>query len=107
MQTNQQHLVLQASPEPVRSLSRMINGPGWYPGTRVVLLGKVHVGAWTMREVYADPATNEGSAFSDHLTLVWTSEEHTYALGFHLTGSRRETRALNRSVARTVSLVPP
>ena len=107
MQTNQQHLVLQASPEPVRSLSRMINGPGWYPGARVVPLGKLRVGEWTMREVYANPATNEGSAFSDHVALVWTAGGHTYALGFHLKGSGRETRALNRSVARSVSLVPP
>ena len=107
MQTNQQHLVLQSSPEPVRSLSRMINGPGWYPGARVVPLGRVHVGEWTMREVYADPATNEGSAFSDHVALVWTAEGHTYALGFHLKGSGRKTRALNRAVARSVSLVPP
>ena len=82
MKTDQQHLVMQASPEPVRSLSRMINGPGWYPGARVVPLGKVHVGEWTMREVYADPATNEGSAFSDHVALVWTAEGHTMRSDF-------------------------
>jgi hypothetical protein len=107
MQTDQEHLVLQASPEPVRSLSKMINGPGWYPGARVVPLGVVHAGEWTMREVYADPATNDGSTFSDHVVLVWTAEGHTYALGFHLSGSRHETRTLNRTVARSVSLVPP
>ena len=55
----------------------MINGPGWYPGARVVPLGVVHAGEWTMREVYADPATNEGSAFSDHVVLVWTTDGHT------------------------------
>ena len=38
---------------------------------------------------------------------MWTAGRHTYALGFHLNGSRHETRALNRSVARSVSLVPP
>jgi hypothetical protein len=107
MQTDQHHLVLQASPEPVRSLARMINGPGWYPGASVVRLGKVRAGGWAMREVYADPATNEGSAFSGHLVLVWSAGRHTYALGFHLNGSRHETRMLNATVARSVSLVPP
>jgi hypothetical protein len=107
MQTSQHHLVLQASPEPVRSLSKMINGPGWYPGAREVPLGIVHAGGWTMRAVYADPATNEGSIFSDHLVLVWTAEGHTYALGFHLAGSRHRTQMLNETVARSVSLVPP
>ena len=100
-------LVLQASPEPVRSLSRMINGPGWYPGASEVRLGTVHAGGWTMRTVYADPATNEGSVFSGHLVLVWTTGGHTYALGFHLDGSRRETQTLNETVARSVSLVAP
>jgi hypothetical protein len=107
MQTDQHHLVLQASPEPVHSLARMINGPGWYPGAREVRLGNVHVGGWTMRTVYADPATNDGSAFSDHIVLVWTAGGHTYALGFHLSGSRHKTQILNKTVARSVSLVPP
>jgi hypothetical protein len=107
MQTDQHHLVLQASPEPVRSLSKMINGPGWYRGARVVPLGIVHVDGWTMREVFADPATNEGSIFAGHVVLVWTTGGHTYALGFHLSSSRRETEILNEAVAGSVSLVPP
>ena len=107
MQTSQHHLVLQASPEPIRSLSRMINGPGWYPGASEVPLGTVHVGGRTMRVVYADPSTNDGSIFSGHLVLVWTTGGHTYALGFHLGGSRRETQILNEAVARSVSLVSP
>jgi hypothetical protein len=107
MQTSQHHLVLQASPEPVRSLSMMINGPGWYPGASEVRLGIVHAGGWTMRAVYADPATNEGSIFSDHLVLVWTTGGHTYAIGFHLAGWRQKTQILNETVARSVSLVPP
>ena len=107
MQTSQHHLVLQASPEPVRSLSRMINGPGWYPGASEVPLGIVHAGGWTMRAVYADPATNDGSIFSNHLVLVWTTGGHTYALGFHLGRSRHRTQMLNETVARSVSLVPP
>jgi hypothetical protein len=107
MQTDENHLVLQASPEPVRSLSRMVNGPGWYPGASVVRLGIVHAGAWKMHEVYADPATNEGSIFSGHIVLVWTVRGHTYALGFHVNGPRHETQALNEAVARSVTLVPP
>lgn len=107
MQTRQHHLVLQASPEPIRSLPRMINGPGWYPGASEVRLGIVHVDGWTMRAVYADPATNDGSILSGHLVLVWTTGGHTYALGFHLDGSRRETQILNETVARSVSLVSP
>ena len=107
MQTSQHHLVLQASPEPIRSLSRMINGPGWYPGASEVRLGIVHAGGWMMRAVYADPATNDGSIFSNHLVLVWTTGGHTYALGFHLGRSRHRTQMLNETVARSVSLVPP
>jgi hypothetical protein len=107
MQTERNHLVLQAAPEPVRSLPRMINGPGWYPGASVVPLGIVEVGGWKMREVYADPATNDGSAFSGHIVLVWTAGGHTYAIGFHKAGSRRETRMLNDAVAGSVTLVSP
>jgi hypothetical protein len=107
MQTTQHHLVLQASPEPVRSLARMIHGPGWYPGASVDPLGTVRVGKWTMREVYVDPATNQGSVFSGHLVLVWTAGGHTYAIGFHLDSSRHETQVLNETAARSVSLVPP
>ena len=107
MQTTQHHLVLQASPQPVRSLARMIHGPGWYPGVSVLPLGNVRVGQWTMREVYVDPATNQGSIFSGHLVLVWKAGGHTYALGFHQNGSRHKTRTLNETVARSVSLVRP
>ncbi len=107
MQTDQQHLVLQASPEPVRSLAKMVNGPGWYPGASVKRLGIVRVGGWAMRQVYADPATNEGSVFAGHIVLVWTTGGHTYALGFHQSGSREETELLNEAVARSVTLVPP
>jgi hypothetical protein len=107
METSQHHLVLQASPEPVRSLSKMINGAGWYPGASEIRLGTVHAGGWTMREVYANPATNAGSIFSDHLVLVWTTGGHTYALGFHLARSRRQTQILNEAVANSVSLVSP
>jgi hypothetical protein len=107
MQTSQHHLVLQASPEPVRSLSKMINGPGWYPGASEIRLGTVQAGGWTMHAVYADPATNAGSAFSDHLVLVWTTGGHTYALGFHLARSRHRTQMLNEAVADSVTLVPP
>jgi hypothetical protein len=60
-----------------------------------------------MRAVYADPATNDGSTFSDHVVLVWTTGGHTYALGFHLAHSRHKTQMLNETVARSVSLVPP
>ena len=60
-----------------------------------------------MHAVYADPATNEGSMFSGHLVLVRTTRGHTYALGFHLDGSRRETHILDETVARSVSFVAP
>jgi hypothetical protein len=107
MQTEQNHLVLQASPEPIRSPARMINGPGWYPGASVVPIGIVESGGWKMREVYADPATNDGSIFSGHVVLVWTTGGHTYAVGFHQTRSRRETQMLNDAVARSITLVSP
>ena len=42
------------------------------------------------------PATNDGSSFSDHLVLVWTTGGHTYALGFHLGRSRHRTQSSTR-----------
>jgi hypothetical protein len=102
-----QHLVLTASSRPVHDYAKATHGPGWYPAARV------EVGEWTrvngrrMRWVFLPPETNEGSAFADHLVLVWTAGGHTYAVGFHVTTTRAAARALDLELARHLRLVSP
>ena len=49
--------------------------------------------------------TNNGSAFMDHLAMVWTSAGHTYAYGFHVVATTAEVRALDLEVARHLVMV--
>ena len=107
MQTNDQHLVIQAAPRAIGSLARAVDGPGWYQGARVRTIRSLRVRGWAVREVAVPLATNEGSAFARHLVLVWTLRGHTYAVGFHRVGSLRRTRMLNERVVRSVSLIAP
>ncbi len=59
-----------------------------------------------MRAVYVPPRTNEGSAFTRHVVLIWTVSGHTYAVGFHNVHGLRPTLALDVAVARGVRLAP-
>ncbi|MGH2988998.1 MAG: hypothetical protein ACRDMA_03920 [Solirubrobacterales bacterium] len=60
-----------------------------------------------MRAVYVPSATNEGSAFTDHVALIWTVGEHTYGVGFHNVHGLRQTLAVDAALARGIRLVTP
>jgi hypothetical protein len=100
-----EHLVITASPRPVRDYAKVVNGPGWYPAARVVVGSRATIHRWRGRWVYVPPATNDGSAFAGHVVFVWTSAGHTYAAGFHDVSTRRETRALDLELVRHMRLV--
>jgi hypothetical protein len=106
-ETSDQHLVISASPHPLVDAAKAVNGPGWYPGARVRTLGPVTIARRRMEAVYVPPATNEGSAFADHVVLVWTAGGHTYAVGFHDVAGITATLALDTSLARSIELVGP
>lgn len=57
-----EHLVITASPKPLASYAKLVNGPAWYPQARVRALGWVRINGWRMRSVYVPLATNDGSA---------------------------------------------
>jgi hypothetical protein len=102
-----QHLVIVASPHPLRNDAKVVNGPAWYPGARVRLLSRVTINSWRMRAVFVPPATNDGSAFADHVVLVWTVGEHTYGVGFHDITGLHQTLLLDEQLANHIRLVGP
>ncbi len=104
-ETADQHLVITATPRPLRSYAKVVNGPAWYPRARVRPLGWVTVNGWRMRAVYAPGATNAGSAFSDHVVLIWTVGGHTYGVGFHNADGIRRALELDEDLARGIELV--
>jgi hypothetical protein len=104
-ETADQHLVLTATPRPFRNYAKVVNGPAWYPQAKVRRLGWVIVNGRRMRAVYAPRRTNEGSAFSDHVVLIWTERGHTYAVGFHNAEGIRQTAELDEALARGIELV--
>jgi hypothetical protein len=103
----EQHLVITASPSPLRSYAKAVNGPGWYPGARVRPLGWMIINAKLMRVAFVPAATNEGSAFMSHVVLIWTVRRHTYAIGFHDIHGIRQALALDVSLARGIELIRP
>jgi hypothetical protein len=106
-ETNDQHLVIVASPRPLRSDAKVVNGPAWYPGARVRPLRSLTITGWRMRAVYVPVKTNAGSAFMRHVVLIWTVHGHTYGIGFHKVRGLRATLELDAALARGVRLVPP
>jgi hypothetical protein len=106
-ETNDQHLVIVASPRPRRSEAKVVNGPGWYPGARVRPLRSLTINEWRMRAVYVPVKTNAGSAFMQHVVLIWTVGGHTYGLGFHNVRGLGATLDLDAALARGVRLVAP
>jgi hypothetical protein len=62
---------------------------------------------WRMRAVYVPVKTNDGSAFARHVVLIWTVGGHTYGVGFHKTGSFRQTVDLDAALVREIRLVAP
>jgi hypothetical protein len=106
-ETNDQHLVLVASPHPLQDPAKVVNGPAWYHGARVRPLGSVEMKGAQLQAVYVPPGTNDGSAFAHHVVLIWTAGGHTYAVGFHDVAGIRETLALDVALARGIRLVAP
>lgn len=104
-ETPEQHLVITGTPRLSRSSAKVVNGPGWYPQARVRLLERISINGWRMRAVYVPWATNDGSAFTDHVVLIWTVDGHTYGVGFHKTGGIRRTLELDEELARGIELV--
>ena len=106
-ETNDQHLVIVASPRALRDAAELVNGPAWYPGARVRLLRSFTISGWRMRAVYVPPRTNDGSAFAHHVVLIWTVGGHTYGVGFHNVHGLRQTLDLDVAVVRDIRLVTP
>ena len=78
--TATEHLVITASPRRLDNYAKVVNGPGWYPQARVQLIAWVTIHGWRMRAVFAPMATNDGSAFAQHVVLIWTVGRHTPTL---------------------------
>ena len=106
-ETNDQHLVIIASPRVLRNDAKVVNGPAWYPGARVRPLRALTINGWRMRAVYVRVKTNAGSAFMRHVVLIWTVRGHTYGIGFHKVHSLGVTLDLDAALARGVRLIAP
>jgi hypothetical protein len=106
-ETNDQHLVITASPRPLQNDAKVVNGPGWYPDARVRLLRRMTINGWRMQAVYVPFGTNAGSAFARHVVLIWTVGGHTYGVGFHNVHGLQQTLDLDVALARGIRLVAP
>jgi hypothetical protein len=106
-ETNDQHLVVVASPRALRNEAKVVNGPAWYPSARVRPLRSLTVDGSRMRAVYVPVKTNAGSAFMRHVVLIWTVGGHTYGVGFHKVQGVRPTLDLDKALARGIRLVAP
>jgi hypothetical protein len=104
-ETNDQHLVITASPRALRSDAKVVNGPAWYPSARVRPLRSLTINGWRIRAVYVPPGSNDGSAFAHHVVLIWTVSGHTYGVGFHNVHGLRPTLDLDVALARGIRLV--
>jgi hypothetical protein len=106
-ETNDQHLVIVASPRALQNDAKVVNGPAWYPGARVRPLRSLTINGRRMRAVYVPAKSNAGSAFARHVVLIWTVGGHTYGVGFHNEDGLRKTLDLDTALARAVRLVGP
>ena len=106
-ETNDQHLVIVASPRALRNEAKVVNGPAWYPSARVRPLRSLTINGWRMRAVYVPVKTNAGSAFMRHVVLIWTVRGHTYGIGFHKVHGLGATLDLDAALARGVRLIAP
>jgi hypothetical protein len=85
----------------------VVNGPAWYPQERVNSIAAITVHGWRMRAVFVSPDTNDGSAFANHVVLIWTIGRHTYAAGFHNLHGIQHTIVLDRGLVEGMKLVAP
>jgi hypothetical protein len=107
IETADQHLVIVTSPRAIREDAKFVNGPAWYPGARAQPLRSLTLNGWRMRAVYVPHETNEGSAFADHVVLIWTVGAHTYGFGFHNVRDLGQTLDLDLELAGGIRLVTP
>ncbi len=105
--TSEGHLVLTASPSPLRNGARVVNGPAWYPQERVKPVARMTIHGWHIRAVFVPPDTNDGSAFANHVVLIWTVGGHSYAAGFHNVHGIQGTLELDRRLVDGMRLVAP
>jgi hypothetical protein len=70
-------------------------------------LGVVQVGGVVMHAVFVPQATNDGSAFANHVVLIWQRRRHTYGIGFHNVTTIRQTLSRDVVVARSIRFVGP
>ena len=101
-----QHLVITATPQRLSNAAHVVNGPGWSRKERVRSLGWIAVAGRRMHAVFVSPDTND-SAFVNHVVLIWSVGDHTYAVGFHDYPGIEKTLALDEQLARNVVLVGP
>jgi len=99
------HLVVQASPKPLRNDAKLVYGPDWRPGERVRPLARVTIGGKRAHAVLV-PSGSE-TVFGDHVVLIWTVARHTYGIGFHNFTGLRQTLQLDEELLRHVVLVEP
>jgi len=105
--TPDEHLVITASPTPLRNDAKLVNGPAWYPAARVKPLSWLTINGWRTRAVFVPQATNDGSAFAHHVVLIRTVRQHTYGVGFHDVRGIQPTLTLDEQLAKTIQLVGP
>jgi hypothetical protein len=104
--TPYEHLVLSASPSVV-SDAQLVNGPAWYPGAKVHQLRSVRIDGITMHAVFVPQATNDGSAFANHVVLIWTRNGHTYGIGFHNMTTIPQTLLRDEAIAASIRFTGP
>jgi hypothetical protein len=97
--------VITASPGPLRSDAKVVNGPAWYPGARVRPLARFTIKGWRIHAVFVPQAADEGSAFGHHVVLLWTVGRHTYAVGLHDVRGIRPTLTLDEELVKGIRLV--
>ncbi|MFZ1881743.1 MAG: hypothetical protein WAU41_16490 [Gaiellaceae bacterium] len=105
--TPDEHLVLTATPTPLRNDAKVVNGPAWYPDARVELVAKIVINGWRLHAVFVPQATNDGSAFAHHVVMIWTVGSHTYGIGFHDVSTIHQTLLRDEKLVQGVRMVEP
>ena len=99
------HLVVQASPHPLRNYAKLVYGPEWTPNDHVKPLAWTTVGRNRPRAVLVPSGSD--ALFGDHVVMIWTVGQHTYGVGFHNFTGIRQTLRLDEELMRHVALIHP
>lgn len=105
--TPDEHLVITAAPRVLRSDAKVVNGPAWYPAARVRSVAWLTIDGRRTHAVFVPQATNDGSAFTHHVVLIWTVGRHTYGIGFHDVRGIQPTLKLDVELVESIRLVKP